>query len=352
MRYRYIDILRGLASAAVLVWHYQHFYYPAAGIHMNPAARATQPFYDFLWPFYLHGGKAVELFWVLSGFVFAATYLTRNTTPMVYFANRFARLYPLHLATLLLVAALQAWSWHATGHYQIYRFNDGYHFALNLFFVQWWGLQSGYSFNAPTWSVSVEIAIYAVFFISIPAIKRSPLIGSIAAVGFTILLMIGGFNHGMITCAMFFYLGCVAWAALQRTPKASILVGAQAIVAFAISRWYQDDQLTLAEMATAFTGVVLIVGAIDILAPMRSRSLDWFGNATYGTYLLHVPIQIALLTIAQVAGYEMFPLRESGVFLVVFMGLTFGSAVVVYRWFELPANRHLRFALQSKNETQ
>lgn len=45
-----IDLLRGIAAISILFWHYQHFYYPRAGV--NPIARgefsgAAQPLFDW-----------------------------------------------------------------------------------------------------------------------------------------------------------------------------------------------------------------------------------------------------------------------------------------------------------------
>lgn len=60
-----IDLLRGIAAISILFWHYQHFYYPLAGV--NPIARgeisrAAQPLFDWFSWFYLHGALAVHFF--------------------------------------------------------------------------------------------------------------------------------------------------------------------------------------------------------------------------------------------------------------------------------------------------
>jgi peptidoglycan/LPS O-acetylase OafA/YrhL len=82
-----------------------------------------------------------------------------------FFTLRFSRLYPLHFVTLLLVLFLQHLLFNMTGEYLIYKHNDTYHFILNIFFMQSWGLESGESFNSPSWSVSVEVLLYILFFI-------------------------------------------------------------------------------------------------------------------------------------------------------------------------------------------
>ncbi len=75
---------------------------------------------------------------------------------------RFSRLYPLHLATLLLVALGQVLVSHFFGSWFIYGNNDITHFIGQLFFASAWFENS---FNGPTWSVSVEIFLYILFFL-------------------------------------------------------------------------------------------------------------------------------------------------------------------------------------------
>ncbi|MBL8581747.1 MAG: acyltransferase, partial [Rhizobiaceae bacterium] len=132
--YTAVDLLRGLAALAVLLWHYQHFWFPPAGQPATLPPLVQLPLSGTLWPFYLYGHYAVQLFWVISGFVFAAVYAGRRPSAASFFGARFARLYPLHFVTLLLVAVLQFWSISALGYFQIYLYNDLYHFVLNVFF--------------------------------------------------------------------------------------------------------------------------------------------------------------------------------------------------------------------------
>ena len=109
------------------------------------------------------------MFWAISGFVFAFVYLNRekNINGKKFFVNRFSRLYPLHLATLLIVTLLQIVNYNSAGSFQIYQMNDLYHFFLHIFFISGWGFENASSFNAPIWSVSIELIIYILFFFSI-----------------------------------------------------------------------------------------------------------------------------------------------------------------------------------------
>ena len=348
VRYRLIDICRGLAATSVLIWHYQHFFYPDAGVGLSSQNRSTQPFYDILWPLYEQGGLAVELFWVLSGFVFAATYLLRPTNGWTFFVNRLARLYPLHLLTLLLVALLQYMSLQSLGHFQIYPFNDTYHFGLNLFMAQSWGLESGYSFNAPTWSISVEVIIYAVFLPAYPALRRRhcawpfsaswPLLRSRSPVSTTCF----------VKCALFFFLGVACYTVLKRSAFIASGGAILAIAGFVVSRWFRDGGLTLGEMSLLFSGMILLAASLDTLLQIRTTRMDWFGDATYGTYLLHIPIQIAAIAILEYAGVSRVALAVQPWFLPLYMVTVFGVAAVAFRMVEKPAQNALKTLLLSR----
>ena len=89
----------------------------------------------------------------------------KETTIKKYYFKSFARLYPLHFLTLLsslfLIILLNL---STDFNFFIYSHNDLKHFILNLFFMSHWGFKDGHSFNAPVWSVSSEVILYAVFF--------------------------------------------------------------------------------------------------------------------------------------------------------------------------------------------
>lgn len=75
-------------------------------------AREHQPFYALLKPFSEYGWYGVQAFWSISGFIFFWRYRDSVALGQVggwrFFVLRFSRLYPLHLATLLPAAFLQA----------------------------------------------------------------------------------------------------------------------------------------------------------------------------------------------------------------------------------------------------
>ncbi len=127
------------------------------------------PFYNWLYVVYKSGDLAVDLFFGLSGFIFFWLF-SDNIQKQVLCASefsihRFSRLYPLHLVTLLWILALQVSSYSIGIWFDFFNGNDTRHFILTLLFASAWGLGNWRTFNTPVWSVSVEIILYAIFYV-------------------------------------------------------------------------------------------------------------------------------------------------------------------------------------------
>ena len=93
------------------MYHYRHFYSPLNILSETSYddAKVKLPFFNIFEFLYNYGFYGVHIFYCISGFVFAYVYLDlRNNTSFKEFSiNRFSRLYPLHFATLLIVALFQ-----------------------------------------------------------------------------------------------------------------------------------------------------------------------------------------------------------------------------------------------------
>jgi peptidoglycan/LPS O-acetylase OafA/YrhL len=115
----------------------------------------------------------VEFFFALSGFILVHVYSARAQFGYRAFLKaRLARLYPLHLFTLLLMLAMvMFFRWLAAlgGYISIYDL-PGYHpytsfwsFIGNLFLVQAWHVFPKLSWNGVSWFVSVEWFLCLIF---------------------------------------------------------------------------------------------------------------------------------------------------------------------------------------------
>ena len=332
-----LDLSRLLAAVAVLFWHYQHFYVAPGweNFHVN---RAREPLYPWLAFVYDHGADAVQYFWAVSGFVFAHVYLADPGARGRFWLARVARLWPLHLLTLVLVAAMQAVMLTRWGDYYIYDWNDARHFVLNLFLAHYWGFQANQSFNGPSWSLSTEIVAYAAFWLLLPALRRAALVVALAVAGAMAWML----RHhvpdaDVLACVCYFFAGVAFYAAMLRgllAPRALIPL-AVALVAVAVAAYHGGGAMFFVRLPAIFALLSLAVG-IDHLDPAgRLRFGKALGDASYGIYLWHFPIQLALTLLLP----HIRAMAHQPSFLVFFVGSACLAGLASHRWIERPAQR-------------
>jgi len=345
--FQLIDIMRGFAALTVIFWHYQHFFYPPGDTRAIAGFQAQQPWHDELSLLYAHGKYAVQLFWVISGFVFAYVYYARRSTMRGFVVNRIARLYPLHLLTLLIVAGLQGVAQLRIGHPLVYQENGFGNFLLHLGLASNWWPKIVYSFNGPIWSVSIEILVYALFWLLLPFLFRGgvALPAIIAAGSMIACFHLNGYI--LFTCAACFFGGAAIFALHARATWLALLVivllahiGQTAWVASVDMRQYVAVPL----LAMA---LVLAVAMIEPRINLEGlRHFRWLGDASYGIYLWHFPVQLVLfLTVPGLALDHQ--IARSPAFLLLFLGIVIAIAVLSFHVFERPARRWLRGVLEA-----
>ena len=351
-RFYFLDSLRAFASFAILIWHYQHFFFD--GVERRPNfERTVQPGYIILKPLYEYGEFAVYLFFILSGFIFFSMYsdgIARRTVSLKAFAlNRFSRLYPLHIVTLLLTLGLQTAHFQLFNSYFVYKYNDLKHFILQLGFMSYWGFQDGHSFNGPIWSVSVEILLYGIFFVFCRYIPLKPkFMLCMSLLGLTV----GGVHLGAgILC--FFVGGLLHWLFKhqQQSPEpylsnrwlpgfAVCLAG----VVFYLSTFARSGHLRVhIACLSILPAVVYFLVWLQVRFPDRGKSLAVSGDMTYASYLLYFPLQIMFHTLFLLHGLFNPANIET---LVVFVISTYALSYLTFLGVELPAKNFLRDQLK------
>jgi len=349
-----LEALRFLATIAVLLWHYQHFAFVAD----RPVGLTTGelPFYGLFFPFYEAGDYGVWVFWCISGFIFfwkyRAVIADRTIDSRTFFIYRLSRLYPLHLATLLLVALLQTLYAAQHGFFFVYQANDVPHFITHLFMASNWLPLRIQSFNGPIWSVSVEVLVYAAFFLMQRFVNPSAL--SNLVVGMLALRL----GNDIGVCLAFFYVGGVA--AVARGAVADMrhrrLLEAMAACAAAmvpLALWLLGTKLASVSgiLMLLTTPLLLFCCSGKFALPRRLETLmESAGNMTYSCYLLHFPIQ---LTIALAFTALQLPIPyHDHLFWAAYVLTTLAAARFVYLYFEAPAQRWIRSALLRKRDAR
>ena len=336
-----LDLSRLLAACAVLFWHYQHFFVPPVDFQFHVARAKVSPLYRELWWLYDYGHVAVQYFWAVSGFVFAHVYLADSGARGRFWLARVARLWPLHLLTLVLVAVLQAAYSGVNGTEFIYHHQDIKHFVLSLGLAHYWGWQADQSFNGPSWSLSTEILAYAVFWLLLPGLRKAPMVLALtAAVTALALFFLKAPDEPVFTCIGYFFGGAAVYgAALKGGLRAGVLAPLAAMLAVA-ALWlglslHWEDSATLAATFAALLAVLAIDTADrdDKLAAARH-----LGDASYGVYLWHFPIQLMLVLLID-ATLGSRGIARQPAFLLFFVGASVLAGFASHRWFERPAQK-------------
>ena len=342
-KYYGIELLRFFSSLSVLLYHYRHFFNPYSTLSLNSfeESKTYLPFYSMLNIFYNSGFYGVHIFYTISGFVFAYIYLSikDDVSGKEFFINRFARLYPLHFATLIIVAILQIINWSATNSFQIIQYNDFYHFILQLFFISSWGFEEGHSFNGPVWSVSIEIFIYGVFFLLLTLLKKYKLFFSLILC--LILLLIYKleiYTSLFLECARLFFLGVLIYF-LSKNIKKKHLLFLFPIICFAIFFSFVGNFKLILFCPSVLLLFVLFEEFI------KNKKIQYFfqacGNLTYAIYLLHIPMQLIILLLMKKLNISDIIYIKTYFFLI-FFGIIIFSAYFCFRFYENPMNRKIR----------
>ncbi|MEO8596957.1 MAG: acyltransferase [Candidatus Solibacter sp.] len=293
----------------------------------------------------LRGGyQAVTTFFVLSGFVltrsYAATVWTRRNT-LRYAVGRAARVYPVYLLSLALVAPFIAAD-PTPG-------KAGY-LAAHLLLVQAWLGAIPVNWNTPAWSLSCEMFFYAMFPLAALFIRRatwkSVAIAALVAVCLTRLMWAAGVSDNIkpLVHLSDFLMGITAACAFdlllrrERVPEGWWLyvpgfLGAAAAIAYAAML---PGFLDLNSVLRPFNGLLLIglaLGGGWLARALSLRPVVFLGKSSYAMYILHVPILWWCLR----RSMEFPPL--------LYIALVIAISALVYGLFEEPANRKLRHSL-------
>jgi peptidoglycan/LPS O-acetylase OafA/YrhL len=355
-----LDALRGLAALCVVFWHWQHFYMGGS----TPFRIEVQPLFNLFAPLYRGGDLAVDFFFLLSGFIFFWLYSMRIFKGEISARNflilRFSRLYPLHFLTLIIVAVQQFYYWKITTNYFVYSKNDVFHFILNLFFISSVNLEKGYSFNAPIWSVSVEILVYFLFFLTCKMFRPNALLlMGLSILGYFWIFPfyspigrgIGGFFLGGGVYSLYsfilenrnretifnsiIFLTCLLWTI-------AILLGFD-YLHFAVLDIFLgiDTRSRLMASVGLFSFTILSFAIFENQVGRIFKKLSILGDISYSSYLLHFPLQLIFATLVTLNGFsaEVF---NSPIMLATFFVVLISISVASYNYIEMPLQRYIR----------
>jgi peptidoglycan/LPS O-acetylase OafA/YrhL len=305
------------------------------------------------------GYLGVELFFVLSGFILCHVYLAAHGEKRFSYRDflwaRIARVYPLHIATLVGIGLLGAAAAFA-GIEIAANVLSWPSLPANLFMVHAWGLAPESSWNHRSWSISAEWFAYLLFPVfavvawrlrAIPMVAIAGALALLAAlyVGFNAIagfpLTEATFQWGALRIVPCFAYGCALYLAYRRAPLPQPGLIALAATAALIG----------AASLNLWDGIIVALAGLLILALaslpnaragwLASKPAVYLGEISYAVYMVLVPWQLLAVNLAARVTNAPDKHLQLIVWLAV-LALLPVVAAVAYHMVEFPARRAIR----------
>lgn len=332
-RLRHLDGLRGLAALAVVFSHVVALGYLPWDAH----ARTPAPWEYALWHL---GAPAVDLFFVLSGFVVARAVWRGAQGDLGFILRRLARLLPMAWLAVLLGFSARA----LLAHHQL----PGESGAvaelraplspgnwLGALSMLWPGFVAG-RVNPPLWTLIVEVqaALYMPWLAR--AVRGSGAVIAALLAGAGVVLHDLGWQQGL-------YLGLFAlgaWLATlqpEATPPLRAAVAAPllaASLALLLSRHLSNDERETWRLLSMFGAAGVIYLTCRFPAARRllaARPLGRLGQLSYALYAVHFPVLIAVALLLTGLGAPLWAAGLAGV------PVSLAVAALAWRLIERPA---------------
>lgn len=366
--------LRLFAAGWVVLFHFEF-------TQGHLLARALAPIY----PAVTTGAMGVDLFYVLSGFVIAFTYLGklgphwRWRAAGKFIWARVCRIWPVYALVTTLFGAYLAFkmvrlSDHAPAYQNVQPTLSVSSWLQQLGMVQIWfrPWHDGASFVGPAWSISAEWLAYVLFPVSALLLYRLRRLPRWLLGGFAMLLMLPesvlclhtgspyfpfswmariltGFTAGVLV-----YLVVRDIQRTDRVRRVASWLGWLLVAAVIGGLWF-GAALGPAPEGTERGGVVLVlfpllVGALALAGGSRfgvarllsTRWAVYGGRISYSLYLVHVPIfEVYWAVMQRIPAFHKDGTLSTVLTPLVFLS-AFGTAHLLFRLVEEPSRRALR----------
>lgn len=352
---RSIEGLRGVAALLVALFH-AYVYNRWGGFPAH--SKVLQ-----------HAWLFVDLFFVISGFVMATVYSERLETPRsawAYMVRRFYRLYPLHVVTtaaaLLAVVAVQTAKLvlanlgitvGAEPPFGVKFFDLGL-LVAEMLLLQGLGIIRMELHNYPSWSISVEFWLYALFALMTLVLRsrRVRIVASAVIVALCVAWFVvywsyaavelrtldtRGMPRGMLSFfqgVLLYYLFRHFGGALARSGRA---LGVAQVATVLLALWLvaRQDVLGAWQLVIPFVFALLVFLILPdrglVATLLQTRPMQWLGVHSYSIYLTHVPV----LTVLSWPGQAVPEPAKHAIGLLYVAGV-FAVSVLTYRYIEKP----------------
>jgi len=307
------------------------------------------------------GRFGVDLFFILSGFVLTHVYVAAREEGRFKFGRfiiaRFARIYPLHIATLAFLGVV------AFGAAQLGVPFEPERFPLqdlpaHLLLVHAWGFAPNFGWNGPSWSISAEWFAYLAFpayLMLAVALKRRPLVLlAIAVALFFILdqvhlrlfgetLPMATERYGVIRIIPEFLIGVglyrlgQIWSLPKSIARLSMAVVVTMYLLFA--HMAVDDRV----LALLGAPLIFLLAELDRHAEAKASAgvFVYLGDISYAIYMIHVPFFMVAFNFLQDVVGAIDETMSTGLFAVLLV-IMIGASALTFEIIEKPARSGIR----------
>jgi peptidoglycan/LPS O-acetylase OafA/YrhL len=334
-RFHELDLLRGIACAMVVCYHYLHRGQAAHWLSESAAPWLSGPA--------RYGYLGVDLFFIISGFVIFMT--ADGATQRSFVASRVGRLYPAFWVAAPLTAAV-AWLMGSAA-FAV----TPPQLAVNMTMLpQWFGVKY---VDGAYWSLAVELQFYLMVWLALLTggfarperlLVAWLLLGTLDAVRpiYRLELWLD------VNWAPFFTAGICCYLIRQRgaTPlRLGLLAWSFVLALYWVSvdplrssapgAWGPRDAMTAGALLAAFFAVFTLI-AFDRWRLALSPVTVWAGALTYPVYLLHQYIGYMLI---EAQGWRPLPF---GLRVLLTTALVLAAAWALHLFIERPLGSSLR----------
>jgi peptidoglycan/LPS O-acetylase OafA/YrhL len=306
------------------------------------------------------GYLAVDLFFVLSGFVMWLNYGAKFERDGLRAApdflwRRLARIYPLHLfilsAMMVFVALMMVTGRYDANHYPLSEL------PLHMLLIQNWGFTSALTWNDPSWSISTEFGAYLLLpFVAVSLLKWKRSIAAnliliiVTCAGLAIILEARGASNmgdgitenGLIRCLFQFLIGtliCSIWQQASTSQHRAVTTLAFIVVVGVSMSWAAEGITEIAAIPPLFAATVYLLAQSSFWRgnPLSSRFATHIGDISYSTYLVHFFLWIVFKLL-----FVSDPTTVSFPLMLGFAALTYAASEVLYRMIENPGRKWMQ----------
>ncbi|NIJ50888.1 acyltransferase family protein [Dyadobacter arcticus] len=372
--------LRGIAAMLTVIFHVDLM----LGLGGNSLVKTADSL--FLSRMYL----MVDFFFILSGFVMCHVYgkWFRDSVSASEFRRftiaRFARIYPLHLLSLLSMVVILTVAGYAgvPKHFIFEPNNNVWSFISNLLLIQAMNVHDWFTWTHAAWSISVEWWMYMLFPFLVRPFVNMGWAGRIAVVAFsyagylllTFVILRNApapaalpfftadplnntinacVQYSFLRCLSGFMLGMIANQVYKEDWGKGLLANGYVFLALTAGMLVCMHFATYDFITVSFLPFMLLsaaYGSPKMNSFFGTKALQRLGDLSFSIYLMHQPLMLIIIK-----AYSYYQNKTEGIYgpppvpsilpawiiCIAFILLTLIVCSVTYRFVEVPARNYL-----------